>query len=150
MKKNREHVLFTSIIASDHLLNMNGLDQYPMTFQSNIRKKLELRATVVDENVFCAAIDSNAHSNMNVDWRKRGLDTLEYWFKYQLPEYIEHQLIMLTKTLGLKYGAIDLILSPEGRYIFLEINPSGEFYWMDEYTDLNICEAISNQLTLMH
>jgi glutathione synthase/RimK-type ligase-like ATP-grasp enzyme len=149
-KNKKEHVLFTNIITPDHLSNMDGLDQCPMIFQPYIKKKFDIRATIVGEKVFCAAIDSNVHPNMNIDWRKRGLETLEDWFAYRLPGNIEDQLIRLAKRLGLKYGAADLIITPQEEYVFLEINPSGEFYWMDEYTNLNISEAISNQLMLMH
>ncbi|WP_341837106.1 hypothetical protein WJU16_04385 [Chitinophaga pollutisoli] len=43
---------------------------------------------------------------------------------------------------GLNYGAIDLILTPEGKYYFLELNAAGEFFWLDKLCD----GAISRQL----
>jgi glutathione synthase/RimK-type ligase-like ATP-grasp enzyme len=49
--------------------------------------------------------------------------------------------------LGLRFGAIDFILTPEGRYIFLEINPNGEWSWIDAAADLPITETICNLLT---
>jgi len=149
-KENQEQVLFTSKITEQHISNMDGLEKCPMIFQSNIKKKLELRATIVGDKIFCAAIDSNAHDNMNVDWRIRGLDTLDFWFKYDLPQYMQEKLLKLTKALGLHYGAVDLILTAKDEYVFLEINPSGEFYWMDQYTKLDICQALANKLVVAH
>lgn len=149
-KENQEQVLFTSIITEQHISNMDGLEKCPMIFQSNIKKKLELRAIIVGDEIFCAAIDSNAHDNMNIDWRKRGLDTLDYWFKYDLPQHMQEKLLKLTKALGLHYGAVDLILTAEDDYVFLEINPSGEFYWMDQYTKLDICQALATKLVAAH
>jgi D-alanine-D-alanine ligase-like ATP-grasp enzyme len=32
---------------------------------------------------------------------------------------------------GLNYGAVDMILTPDDRYVFLEINPAGEFFWLE-------------------
>ncbi|MNC96757.1 hypothetical protein D3C83_142150 [compost metagenome] len=46
----------------------------------------------------------------------------------------------------LNYGAIDLILTPEGRYVFLEINPVGEFFWLESYPGLPISAAIADVL----
>lgn len=141
-----EKVVFTSEVNEEHLSDLDGLSQCPMVFQENIEKKLELRATVVGNKVFCAAIDSNAHEHMGTDWRKRGLDTLKDWFKYELPKDVEQKLLQLSTKLGLNYGAADIILTPDNRYKFLEINPCGEFYWMDHYTELGICDAIANLL----
>ena len=48
--------------------------------------------------------------------------------------------------LGLNYGAIDLIVTPNGEYFFLEINPVGEFFWLELCPGLPISEAIANIL----
>ncbi|MEV4245300.1 hypothetical protein AB0J63_18065 [Streptosporangium canum] len=47
---------------------------------------------------------------------------------------------------GLTYGAIDLILTPDGRYVFLEINPNGQFLWIEDATGLPIGAAIGDLL----
>ena len=48
----------------------------------------------------------------------------------------------LVKALGLCFGAIDLVLTPDGRYVFLEINPSGQWEWIESLTGLPISEAL--------
>ena len=50
------------------------------------------------------------------------------------------------RRLGLRFGAIDLILTPDGRYVFLEINPNGAWLWMQRTTGLPIGEAICDVL----
>lgn len=142
-----EGVVFTSEVEDHHLGQLDGLRQCPMVFQQNVAKQLELRATIVGNQVFCAAVDSMAHDNMGTDWRKRGSDTLDQWFKYDLPEDIQQKLLNLARKLGLQYGAADIILTPDNQYIFLEINPCGEFYWMDHYTGLGISRAIAGLLS---
>ncbi len=47
---------------------------------------------------------------------------------------------------GLNYGAIDLILSPEGQYYFLEVNAAGEFFWLDKICDHAISRQIAHVL----
>ncbi len=48
--------------------------------------------------------------------------------------------------LGLNYGAIDIILTPEQKHVFLEINPAGEFFWLDKLCNGEISKAIANLL----
>jgi len=145
-KDGEEHVVFTNEVEQQHLDSLEGLRQCPMVFQEKIDKALELRVTVVGNQVFCAAIDSNAHKEMAADWRKKGADTLTEWFKYDLPEELTQKVRTLTSRLGLNYGGIDILLTPDQQYKFLEINPCGEFYWMDLYTKLGICDAIAKTL----
>ena len=49
--------------------------------------------------------------------------------------------------LGLNYGAIDMIVTPDGRYVFLEVNPQGQCQWIEEVTGLPINEALCDLLT---
>jgi glutathione synthase/RimK-type ligase-like ATP-grasp enzyme len=48
--------------------------------------------------------------------------------------------------MGLSYGAIDMILTPDGRYVFLEINPNGQYYWIEQMTGLPISDAVCDLL----
>jgi hypothetical protein len=49
--------------------------------------------------------------------------------------------------LGLNYGAIDIIVTPDGRHVFLEVNPVGEFFWLECCSPhLPISQAIANLL----
>jgi len=145
-KDGVEQVVFTSEVEEQHLEKLDGLYQCPMVFQEKIQKALELRVTVVGKQIFCAAIDSNAHKHMQTDWRKRGSDTLEDWFPYELPVDQQQKVTKLATRLGLNYGAIDIIVTPDNRFKFLEINPCGEFYWMDHFTKLPICDAMADLL----
>jgi glutathione synthase/RimK-type ligase-like ATP-grasp enzyme len=60
---------------------------------------------------------------------------------------VEERCVRLVAQLGLCYGAIDLVLTPDGRYIFLEINPNGQYLWIERMTGLPITEAICDLLT---
>jgi glutathione synthase/RimK-type ligase-like ATP-grasp enzyme len=142
----KESVVFTNPVKESDLENLADLRLCPMQFQQSLQKELELRATVVGNNVFCIAIDSNKFQTENYDWRRKGSTTLEAWFPYQLPDEEEQKLIKLTKSLGLNYGAADYILTPKGELKFLEINPCGEFYWAEKYQKQEICAAIAKQL----
>ena len=48
--------------------------------------------------------------------------------------------------LGLNYGACDFIVTPEGRHVFLEVNPAGEFFWLEKHPGLPIAGALADVL----
>ncbi|HEX8894260.1 MAG TPA: hypothetical protein VF783_13095 [Terriglobales bacterium] len=66
--------------------------------------------------------------------------------KHVLPSGVENRLLLLMRRMGLEYGAIDLRLTPEGKYVFLEINPAGQFLWIEEATGQKISDAIAAHL----
>lgn len=136
--------MFTNVLSQQHL---NGLEKYDITpciFQQEIKKKIELRVTVVGSQVFTAQIDSQKSSESKTDWRREK----SQFEPYELPKEISDKCVSIVEMLGLRFGAIDLILTPEGEYVFLEINPNGQWVWIETETDLRISEAILSELTL--
>jgi MvdD family ATP-grasp ribosomal peptide maturase len=142
----QEKVVFTNPVEPEHLEDLTGLRFCPMTFQENIPKALELRVTIVGDRVFTASIDSQSSELGRHDWRRDGVGLLDEWKNFELPREIEERLLKLMDRFGLNYGAIDMILTPENRYIFLEINPAGEFFWLEESPGLPISKAIADLL----
>jgi glutathione synthase/RimK-type ligase-like ATP-grasp enzyme len=59
---------------------------------------------------------------------------------------MERRCIALIERLGLNNGAIDLILTPDGRHVFLEVNPTGQWQWIDHLTGLPIANAVCDFL----
>jgi glutathione synthase/RimK-type ligase-like ATP-grasp enzyme len=48
--------------------------------------------------------------------------------------------------LGLSFGALDFVLTPDGRYVFLEINPNGQWMWLDDKLGFGITNAVVDWL----
>jgi len=142
----QENVVFTNPVSPEDLENLDGLNLCPMTFQEQIPKALELRTTIVGKQIFTAAVDSQALEKSRYDWRRDGVALLKAWQPYQLPETIENKLLQLMAKFGLNYGAIDIILTPENQHVFLEINPVGEFFWLENNPGLPISNAIAQAL----
>jgi MvdD family ATP-grasp ribosomal peptide maturase len=145
-EEGKEKVVFTNPVTSEDLIDLNGLRLCPMTFQELIPKALELRATVVGQQIFTASVNSQQFENARHDWRRRGLVLLNAWKPYQLPKDVERKLLKLMAYFGLNYGAIDIIVTPEGRHVFLEVNPVGEFFWLEHCPGLPISQAIAEIL----
>src|SRR5262249_46875973 len=117
----------------------------PVIFQAYVPKRVELRVTVVGGRVFAAEIHSQASRRTRHDWRHYDPYQTPH-HAHDLPADVEGRCLALTERLGLRYGAIDLVLTPDGRYVFLEINPNGQFLWIEEATGLPISDAVCNVL----
>ncbi len=117
-------------------------------FQPYISKQVELRVTVVGERVFAAEIASQQTRSTLHDWRHYDDPGVELQYQiHTLPDAIKTSCVNLVKALGLSFGAIDFILTPDGEYIFLEINSNGQWGWIEQFTGLPIADAIADWLT---
>lgn len=108
--------------------------------QDKIEKRCDVRATFVGEKCFAVAIDSQKLEDTRVDWRK-GEHILKHT-PIELPKEIRFMCIHLMKRLNLHYGAIDFILDKQGNYVFLEINPNGQWAWIEHLTGLPFSKEI--------
>lgn len=149
-EEGKEKVVFTNPVTAKDLESLEGLKFCPMTFQENVPKALELRTTIVGKKIFTAAVDSQKIQQATHDWRKKGIALIKDWQPYQLPEDMEVKLLKFMQYFGLNYGAIDIILTPDGKYVFLEINPVGEFFWLENSAGCEISQAIAQLLVLNH
>jgi glutathione synthase/RimK-type ligase-like ATP-grasp enzyme len=136
---------FSLVVRPRDLVHAEDLARCPITAQAYVPKALELRVTVVGEQVLTAAIDSQVSNHTRHDWRRYDHATTPVR-PFALPPAVEARCRRLVRHLGLVYGAIDLVLTPDGRYVFLEINPSGQYLWIEELTGLPITDAIADVL----
>ncbi|KQM23491.1 MvdC/MvdD family ATP grasp protein [Chryseobacterium sp. Leaf201] len=142
-----ENVVFTNVVNEDKLEELDTLLYCPMQFQKKIEKKKELRITVVGRDVYAFEIDSQQSEAAKTDWRKDGINLIDKWIPTELPQDIEAKILELLDVYHVDYGAIDMIVSPEDEYYFIEINAAGEFFWLDNLTEDNrISKSIADLL----
>ncbi len=145
-REGRENVVFTNPVAERDLEALKGLRSCPMTFQEHLEKQVELRVTVVGRKIFCAAVDSGTMDRSKNDWRREGRALMQAWKPYELPDDARCGLLGLMDRLGLNYGAADFVVTPDGRCVFLEVNPAGEWFWLDPVHENGISEALADVL----
>lgn len=131
----------TRLLTENDLESLQSLRYCPMMFQKFVPKAKELRIAWVDGDAFVGALDGAA---CGVDWRYEAGDAP--WEHHTLPAPIHEKLAALMKLLGLRQGALDLILTPEGDYVFLEVNPHGEWGMLERDLGLPIGKAMANAL----
>ena len=143
-KNDSAEFIFTSTVSHKQINKLSDFDMTPCIFQKEIDKTLEIRATVIGDSIFSAQVNSQSDDETKVDWRRKRLS----FTPFNLPLEMEIKCINLVKDMGLCFGAIDLILSPNGTYTFLEINPNGQWVWIENETGLPISDTLINYLLL--
>lgn len=142
---NRRAGVYTSKVEKGDLEDELSLKVSPVIYQELLPKLFDIRVTVVDQDLFAVAIDSQSVPSAMLDWRRADTDALGHHI-HCLPHDIAELCLKLVKTLGLSYGAIDLVLSPDNEYFFLEINPNGQWVWMEDRLALPISDSIATWL----
>ena len=94
--------------------------------------------------MFAAALYSQEIEKGRLDWRRATLSIRHE--KYKLPIAIERQLLKLIDNFDLKYAAIDMIVTPDGEYVFLEVNPNGQFGWIEDKVGFPLYGALADLL----
>ncbi|MCY1005862.1 MvdC family ATP-grasp ribosomal peptide maturase [Nannocystis pusilla] len=130
----------TRLLRRDDLDALAGLRHCPMVFQRYVPKAMELRIAWVDGRALVGALDGAA---CGVDWR---YECSASWQPHDLPEPVHRRLAALMTRLGLRQGAIDMIVTPSGEYVFLEVNPTGEWMMLEKELGLPISDALAAAL----
>jgi glutathione synthase/RimK-type ligase-like ATP-grasp enzyme len=138
-------VRYTEVVPKRAVGYAAAIEYCPVILQAYVPKQLELRITVVGQHAFAAEIHSQETHHTRHDWRRYDFGQTPHAM-HDLPPEIHERCVRLVQRMGLTYGAIDMILTPDGRYVFVEINPSGQYLWIEELTGLPISEAICDLL----
>jgi len=140
-------VATTQELPDDFIEDFNSYAKIPMTYQVKIPKKYDVRVTVVGNNVFATAIHSQEHTETKIDWRLWDAYDIDLTHEpIVLPEEIISKCLKITQYFHLNYSAIDLIRTPDDEYIFLEMNPNGQWAWIEQLVNYPIREAIIDTL----
>lgn len=138
--------VFTNPVSAEDLEMFGDELRYaPVIFQNYVSKKLELRVTIVGNQTFACAIDSQASSKTVHDWRRYDFEKVAHE-TYQLPGSLQKKLLGCMRVWGLQFGAVDFIVTPEGEHVFLEVNPAGQWGWIQALTGMPIYQAMAKLL----
>lgn len=117
----------------------------PCLFQRYVPKQFELRVHVIGNKVLTCQIDSQVSAKTRIDWRNYDLENTPH-AAYELDVPVSEKCIELTRQLGLEFGVIDLIVTPQNECVFLECNAQGHWAWIEERTDLPITKTLCEYL----
>jgi glutathione synthase/RimK-type ligase-like ATP-grasp enzyme len=137
-------LIYTSRVKREDLTDLESVRFATSIFQQYIDKDFDLRVTVVGDRVFAAKIEADLPPDIP-DWRACDLKSLRH-STFALPSSVENLCLTLVNALGLDFGAIDFVVDREGNFFFLEINPNGQWAWLEIALGLPISTAIVDRL----
>lgn len=131
----------TRLVSDEVLAHLDRIRLCPVIFQERIKSSAHLRVTVVDGELFVARI---VGPEGLLDWRMEMDTQIE---RDVLSATDAKRLQLFMDRLGLRYGAVDYCLQDDGTAIFLEVNPTGQYLFVELETGQPITEALLRALT---
>lgn len=141
-----------SLGAFTNLINKNKIEEKPKEFapslvQEYIEKKLELRVFYLNGKCYTAAIFSQADEQTKVDFRRYNKECPNRVVPFNLPIGIEEKIERFMNKLDYKSGSLDLIYTKENKYVFLEVNPVGQYDAISKKCNFNLDKQIAKYLS---
>lgn len=140
---SEQHWRETRVLKAEELGLLDSVRFAPVIFQEYVAAEADIRVTVTGDQMFATAIRPGPDSYA-IDFRMdMGAATFE---PARLPDEVAGKLRSLMQSLGLVYGAADFRRTPDGNHVFLEVNPAGEWLFVEERTGQPITEAMADLL----
>ena len=142
---DQDFFVFTNKINTSDLVEEDEIRVCPTIFQQCLSPKVDYRVTVIGNMVFPVRIEYQMEQPSHIDWRTVK-DQIQFT-SCKLPPDLENLCRQYVKENGLIFGAIDLI-EYEGEFFFVEINPNGEWGWLQKPHNIPIAEALCDTMTI--
>lgn len=139
----RKNVYTRRVTAAD-LADLRGIEHTTHLFQRWVPKDRDVRVIVIGERVTAAAITAGSQAGY-VDYRA-DYEHLSYEL-VAVPAEVLDGVRRLMGQLDLSYGALDFVLTPDRRWVFLEVNPTGQYGWIESATAVPLTDQLADLLT---
>lgn len=120
-------------VTATDINDLDAVRHCPVFLQECIPRLREHRVTVIGKEVFSTVISPIDPAAVYVDWRSLDETALKYE-AFTLPPAIRDRCIRTVQAFDLRFGALDIIETPSSEFVFLEINPNGQWAWLEMKT----------------
>jgi Prokaryotic glutathione synthetase, ATP-grasp domain len=125
-------LVYTNRVRPLHLQNLSDVSACPTLFQQYIEKQHDVRITIVDGYVHAVAlIAREPDGRQRCDVRRNNMADVSYR-TVSVPSEVERGLTALAAYYSLRFAAIDMAVGKDGNWYFFEVNPNGQWAWLDE------------------
>ncbi|WP_253708457.1 hypothetical protein [Bradyrhizobium sp. WD16] len=140
--KTAPRVIYTTRVAETELS-----PAFPWFIQDYVAASKDVTVAFVRDRVFAFELDRDAFVKRTADWRELPVEaTAAQWRPHPLDAAVERAVFGFMAELGLHYGRLDFLLEA-GRYIFLEVNPNGQWGWLDANGDYGLLDKMLEELS---
>lgn len=138
-------VVYTNKVIMEHMKNASLVSTHPSLFQQYIDKEFEIRIIATDKTTTGIAIHSQDVEISKIDYRRYDFKNVKY-NHVDLPNNVKDFCSNVLTHYGLHFGAFDFIYSKEEKYVFLELNPNGQWLWLEEQSGYNLTREVADNL----
>lgn len=136
---------YASIVDSEIVAaSSEAIEACPSIYQEYIVPKYELRVTAIGDRFYAAQIKKK--DCLEPDWRRE--ITQDIYSPFEVDEQLHAQLTTLQRAFGLIYAAYDFLVDDNDQLYFLEVNPAGQWLWLEERLQLPISDAMAQYLAV--
>ncbi|MEO9210976.1 MAG: grasp-with-spasm system ATP-grasp peptide maturase [Ginsengibacter sp.] len=135
----------TSVLTKEKISSLPEIF-LPSLIQQEIEKDFEIRCFYLDGEFYNTAIFSQLDKQTKIDFRNYNFKRPNRMVPYILPEEIKRKLHQLMLNLNLNTGSLDIIKSINGKYYFLEVNPTGQFGMISKPCNFNLEQKVAISL----
>ncbi|SFE54353.1 ATP-grasp ribosomal peptide maturase, SAV_5884 family [Actinopolyspora alba] len=137
-------VAWTRVLDTADLDDLTGIESTVHLAQRWAPKQAEARVIAVGDTITTVRIHAESAAS-RVDWRS-DISALHYEL-IDPPQQVTEGVRALMRHFGLHYGALDFVITPDEQWIFLEINPGGQYGWLEAATGAAITDQLAELLT---
>src|SRR6185295_3684134 len=134
----RGELAITAVASAELLAEDDVLALAPAIYQENIPGHRHLRITMFGEHCHAAMIEAR-----ELDWR---VDVNVPFHRHEPGAQLRHALEDVLRSLGLVMGIFDLKLTPDGDIVFFEVNPQGQFLFVEGLCEIPIAQSLGDYL----
>lgn len=131
-------VIYTRALGQEDISLFPAANACPTLLQQRVPKKCDVRITIVDDDLHSVALTAlDDGGGQRLDIRRNKMADVAYE-PIKLPEELEIKIRSYVRSYRLRFAAIDMALDQANRWIFFELNPNGEWAWLDQAGGANI------------
>ena len=139
--EERDTLIYTNQVFEKHLEELEDLAVCPTLFQQRICKRNDVRITIVGSDIHAVELlAEDKLGEQRCDIRRNNMSDVIYQ-SISLPDSVEAGLRKLMTHYELRFGAIDMAIANTGEWYFFEINPNGQWAWLDMIGGTNIAAS---------
>lgn len=133
----------TRLLRAEQAADLSAFRFAPLILQAFVPARYDVRLTIVGKELFAAAIHSQ-ESRYPLDFRMDVLNTAIT--AIDVPNAVRANILALMEALHIVYGAADFRVTPDGEWVFLEVNPAGQWLFVEDVTGQPIARALARHL----
>jgi glutathione synthase/RimK-type ligase-like ATP-grasp enzyme len=139
-------IIYTHEFLAEHHFLIESIEPCPILFQERIQKEIDIRMTVVDDEIIAVGIKAReGNGDQRLDVRRNNMSDVSYGL-IEIPDSISILVRRLLRSYGLRFAALDFAISADSSWVFFEINPNGQWAWLDIDAGTNISDFFVKSL----